>query len=351
MPSTARRTQLIDGASDAVDAATQCIELTIGLEPLAGGQSFAKDPNLLVFFAFIEATSCDRLVAQFLKEGGHGFDPNPPPISGQSGPPGHSQTVTSGSLGQNFNETSCQLFIAHAHNFHHLVAHCRACPSLVELFERIPVNVQIPLLCQIVESNDLRAGAHDRAIWGSRLGRARIRQQEDGIRAIGEPFAGRTESEQGATSQPAGVCVEAWRALLAAPADTRNSQSVCCPNQGTTLWQQQSSSPLIPISSNHRRCGPSVSTANFVIAHRIPREQPSTAERRNISSAKTSPRFQSPDSSARARAPKSCPNTPDAVSKLRPKVCGIRPNGLRSRIETESAPRHSTPRWGCCYSG
>jgi hypothetical protein len=105
--STARGTESVNRACDAIDPATKSVQLPIGFPSLAGGQPLTKNPYLFVLVALIEATSRDRLIPQFLQKGWNGFNPDAPPVGGQRAPSRHGQAIAGGSFGQNFNETSC----------------------------------------------------------------------------------------------------------------------------------------------------------------------------------------------------------------------------------------------------
>jgi len=114
------RAEPVDRASYPVDTATERVELPVGLEPLTRCQPFAEHSHLFVLVALIEAAACNRLIAQLLKKRRDSFNPDAPPIRGQSAPSRHRQAVTRSSFDQNLIEAGCQLFIAHGHNFHEL---------------------------------------------------------------------------------------------------------------------------------------------------------------------------------------------------------------------------------------
>src|SRR5690348_11377465 len=100
----ARRTELVDGACDAVDAAAEGIKLAIGLEPLTRRQPFAKHAYLFVLVALIEAAACNRLIAKLLQKCRYGFDPDAPPIRRHGAPSRHRQAVAGGPFSQDLSE-------------------------------------------------------------------------------------------------------------------------------------------------------------------------------------------------------------------------------------------------------
>ena len=64
---------------------------------------------------------------------------------------GHCQAVAGGPFGQYFNEAGCQLFIAHAHNSHPLVANDWSCLPLQRARLRFPHN-QFRLFQQLAQT-------------------------------------------------------------------------------------------------------------------------------------------------------------------------------------------------------